>query len=204
MFSKRINLGYEGLKKEHIMIHRKVNYDIMDEIVQRWSPRAFSTEPVKEEELMAMLEAARFAPSCFNEQPWRFIVGYSKETREKVLSVLGEANQVWAKKAPVLMIIVAKKTFEMTGKDNFWHMFDAGTAWGYFSLEAQRRGFITHGMGGFNKKKTVEIFELGEEYQPIAAVAIGMYGDKDALPEDLREREVPAERKELEELILVK
>jgi len=186
------------------MTNRKVNYDIMEEIIHRWSPRAFSNEPVKEEELMAMLEAARFAPSCFNEQPWRFILGYRGENREKVLSVLTESNRVWAEKAPVLMIIVAKKTFAMNEKDNFWHMFDTGTAWGYFSLEAERRGFITHGMGGFDKKKTAEIFELGEEYQPIAAVAIGKYGDKEALPEALREREVPADRKPLEDLILVK
>lgn len=186
------------------MINRKVNYDIMEEIVQRWSPRAFSSEPIKEEELMAMLEAARFAPSCFNEQPWRFIVGYTSETREKVVSVLAESNRVWAAKAPVLLIICAKKTFAMNGKDNFWHMFDAGTAWGYFSLEAQRRGFQTHGMGGFDKKKTVEIFGLGEEYQPIAAVAVGKYGNPEELPEQLREREVPAERKPLEDLILVK
>lgn len=186
------------------MINRNTDYEIMEEIKERWSPRAFSTEPVPMEDVMAILEAARFAPSCFNEQPWRFIVGHTEEMREKVFSLLGEPNKIWAEKAPVLMIVLAKKTFDYNGKENFWHMFDSGIAWGYLSLEAQRRGYITHGMGGFNKKGTVELFNLGDDLQPIAAIALGKMGNKEDLPEDLRLREEPAGRNSLDSLILFK
>ena len=186
------------------MGNRVYNYEIMELIKDHWSPRAFSDEQIPIEDLMAILEAARFAPSCFNEQPWRFIVGHSPETRAKVLSLLNEKNQVWAKKAPVLIIICGKKNYTNNGKFNFYHTFDSGTAWGFLLLEAQRRGYITHGMAGFDKEKTIEAFKLGDVYQPIAAIAIGKLGDKSTLPAELQEIEVPAGRIDLEDLILAK
>jgi len=181
----------------------------MNEILERWSPRAFDPKAVPDNDVMAVLEAARFAPSCFNEQPWRFIVG-SRDSgnekwvsnHEKVLSLLNETNRRWAEKAPVLLIILGIKAFEKNGKDNFWHLFDSGTAWGFLSLEAQRRGYVTHGMGGFNKQQTGEVFSLSEELQPIAVIALGRHGQTEELPEDLRERELPGSRKPLEVLIL--
>ena len=186
------------------MGNRVYNYEIMELIKDHWSPRAFSDEQVPIEDLMAILEAARFAPSCFNEQPWRFIVGHSPEMRAKVLSLINEKNQVWAQHAPVLMIICGKKNFTYNGKPNFYNAFDSGTAWGFLLLEAQRRGYITHAMMGFDKAKTIELFELGDIYQPIAAIALGKLGDKNSLSKELQEREEPGRRIDLEDLILAK
>lgn len=183
---------------------RESSYDIMDEILGRWSPRAFSDSPVPENDVMALLEAARFAPSCFNEQPWRFIVGNQNKIRDRIFGLLAETNRTWAVHAPVLIMILGKKTFVTNGKENFWSSFDAGTAWGYFSLEAERRGYITHAMGGFSKAGAIQEFALGEDLQPIAVVALGKPGSVDRLPEALRLREVPGTRKEIAELILFK
>jgi nitroreductase len=185
------------------MENRKINYKILTEIQERWSPRAFDiNRGVDDQDLMALLEAARYAPSCFNEQPWRFIVAKEPEIRAKMLSVLSENNQKWASKAPVLILLLAKQMFEKIGKTNRWHLFDAGAAWGYFSLEAQRRGLITHAMGGFNVTKARETFAIPEDYDLIAVVAVGYYGNKaDLAPENL-EREKPGLRKETKELLV--
>lgn len=181
---------------------REFNYDIMQEIKERWSPRAFSSEKISWEEIMAVLEAARYAPSCFNEQPWRFIIADDEESHGKMRNILAEANQVWANAAPVLIAILGKKAFEYNGKDNFWHLFDSGTAWGYLSLEAQRRGLATHAMGGFSKKGLKEAFNISDDYDVIAVVALGRPGDKEKLPQALQEKEEPASRKSLQDLIL--
>lgn len=182
-------------------MEREFNYDIMKEIKGRWSPRAFSSEKISSEEIMAILEAARYAPSCFNEQPWRFIVADDEEKLSKMRGVLAETNQVWANAAPVLIAILAKKAFAHNGKDNFWYQFDAGTAWGYLSLEAERRGIITHAMGGFSKELLRETFHVTDEYDVMTVVAIGKMGNKEKLSENLKEREKPEVRESLENLI---
>ena len=181
---------------------RIFNHDIMTEIKERWSPRAFREEPITREEILPLLEAARFAPSCFNEQPWRFLIADEENLRKQMIGVLTEGNQVWARKAPVLILICSKELFQQNGKDNYWNMFDAGTAWGYLSLEAQKRGFITHAMGGFRRKEAKELFQLPEDVKPIAVVAIGRYGDKHSLPADLQEREHPEIRNDIDDLLL--
>ena len=185
------------------MENRKFNHEILIEIQERWSPRAFDIgRGVADEDLMALLEAARYAPSCFNEQPWRFFVAREPEIRAKMLGVLSENNQKWAAKAPILILLLAKQMFDKSGKTNRWHLFDAGTAWGYFGLEAQRRGLITHAMGGFNVAKARETFAIPEDYDLIAVVAVGYYGNKaDLAPEHL-EKEKPGSRKETEELLV--
>lgn len=185
-------------------MERQFKYDIMPEIKTRWSPRAFSSEKIAKEDLYAVLEAASFAPSCFNEQPWRFVVADTEEELSKLRGLLTPANQVWANKAPVLILIVAKIDFDLTGQANFWHMFDTGTAWGFLSLEAERRGLITHGMAGFNRNKSKELYDLTDKYEPIAVIALGKYGDKSDLSEDLQKREKPDVRLELSQLILNK
>ncbi|MBS3872468.1 MAG: nitroreductase family protein [Firmicutes bacterium] len=181
---------------------RDFNHDILDLIKARWSPRAFSAEPVAMPELLALCEAARYAPSCFNEQPWRFILATTPDELAKMQSILAESNLEWAQHAPALLLILAKKTFSETGQDNYWHMFDAGTAWGYLSLEAQSRGLITHGMGGFSKKKAQELYQLPSDLAPMAVIAIGKLGQRDNLPEPLQAREHPGERANLESLFL--
>jgi nitroreductase len=175
-------------------------YDISEDIQKRWSPRAYSEENVPESEVMALLEAARYAPSCFNEQPWRFIVAMAQDELELMRGLLTETNQSWANKAPVLAAIIAKKQFG-SGKDNYWHMFDSGTAWGFFALEAQRRGLIAHAMGGYNREKAQVMLGVPEEYSVITIVAVGKYGDKSQLPAALQSREQPNIRKPLSEIV---
>ncbi len=183
-------------------MERKFNHELMTEIKERWSPRAFSDNPVPEEDLMALLEAARYAPSCSNEQPWRFVVAADQEKLARMREVLDSGNQKWANHAPVLILVAAEKKFLKKGTDNRWCCFDAGTAWGYLSLEAQRRGLITHGMGGFSVDKVRETFNISDRYEVIAVIAVGYYGNKDQLSEYNRDREHPGTRKEIEELLL--
>lgn len=180
---------------------RKFRYNIMTEIRERWSSRAFRDLEVKEEDLMAILEAASYAPSCFNEQPWRFILASTSEELKTMRSLLVDSNYVWAKNAPVLIAIIAKKNFDYNNNLNRWHQFDAGTAWGYLSLEAWRRGYLTHAMGGFRKGEALKQLNIPEDYELITIVALGVYGNKENLPEELQLKDIPNERKPLEELI---
>jgi nitroreductase len=181
---------------------RVFNYNILSEIKERWSARAIEETEVSDEDIMTLLEAARYAPSCFNEQPWRFILAKDKESLAKMRGVLAPLNQVWANKAPVLVLICSKKKFSLNGKENYWHMFDAGTAWGYFSLQAQKLGLVAHAMGGFSMSEAREIFNISEELDIIAVVAVGRYGKKESLDEELQKREQPDVRKEIAELII--
>jgi nitroreductase len=184
------------------MNERRFGSDIMQEIKERWSPRAFSNEKISDDDLSAILEAARYAPSCFNEQPWKFIVAEEADELVKMLNILAPQNQEWAKNAAILILVLSKKTFEANGKENYWHMFDAGTTLGYLSLEAQRRGLITHAMGGFSKEKAAEVYNISNEYSILAVVAVGKYGNFDELFDNIKEREQPGTRKELKEIII--
>ncbi|QSX08423.1 nitroreductase family protein [Alkalibacter rhizosphaerae] len=183
-------------------MNRTFEYEIMPEIKERWSPRAFSQDAVSETDLFALLEAARYAPSCNNEQPWRFIVAQEGDRLQRMRSILNDGNRRWAIQAPVLILILSKKNFESNGKENHWSMFDAGTAWGYLSLEAQRRGLYTHAMGGYNRNLARSLFSIPDDYQIITVVAVGKPGDKWKLDEDLLDREKPNVRKNLEDLFL--
>lgn len=183
------------------MRKRDFSTEILKEIKERWSPRAFSKEKISDEDIIALLEAARYAPSCYNEQPWRFIVAKSDKELEQMRSVIVDSNRVWSDNAPVLIMVLSKKTFDYNGKINNWSIFDAGTAWGYMSIEAERRGLITHAMGGFKKKKSREVYNISEDYSIITVIAVGKYGDKEKLPEDLKKIEEPGTRKDIQSLI---
>ncbi len=184
------------------MENRKFDYEVMNEIMSHWSPRAFDSEkPVPESELNAVLEAARYAPSCFNEQPWRYLIATDSSTREKIVEAMTPGNKEWAPKAPVLMVILSKKAFTQNGKDNRWHLFDAGTSWGYLQLEAQRRGMITHAMGGFNSEKLRDSLSIPEDYSIIALMALGYYGNPDTLSDNYKAKEKPSPRKSIDEII---
>ena len=184
------------------MQNREFDYQVLEEIQGRWSPRAFDPDrKVAEEDLMALLEAARYAPSCFNEQPWRYIVANGGETHAKIVSTLTSSNQEWASKAPALLMVLSVARLQYNGKDNRWHMFDAGTSWGFLSLEAQRRGLITHAMGGFSVERARELFNIPEDVSVIAVVAVGYYGRKEDLSPRNIEREQPSPRKSIGEII---
>jgi nitroreductase len=178
------------------------NYDIMDSIKERWSPRAFKATPVKEEDLRALVEAAGYAPSCFNEQPWRFVLFHEAGQVARLKSYLAAANREWNQEVPAYVLFLYDKQFTHNGKDNRWAAFDTGTAWGYFSLEAHRRGLVTHAMAGFSRSALAEALAIPDNLELIALVAVGEYGDPSRLPETYRLREQPGTRRSLEESLL--
>lgn len=161
-------------------------------ICDRWSPRAFAEAPVEEQTLRSLLEAARWAASSYNEQPWRFIVATRdrEEEFEQMLSCLSPANQAWAGRAAVLMLTVTKNTFSHgTGKPNRHALHDVGQAIAQLTLQATASGLVVHQMGGFDGGRARDLYEIPEGYEPVAAVAIGYPGDPETLPEELAERE---------------
>jgi nitroreductase len=167
--------------------------------LNRWSPRAFQPKPVPDTDLQAVLEAARWAPSCFNEQPWRFIVARKPEDLERLRGCLTSKNRVWADRVPVLLVVISHPFFALDRTVNRWAQFDAGTAWGYLALEATRRGLAAHGMGGFSDKKVRDTFAIPSEWGVHAVVAIGYPGTKEQLPAELQEQERPSGRRPLNE-----
>ncbi|WP_237151162.1 nitroreductase family protein [Pontibacter actiniarum] len=172
-------------------------------IEQRWSPRAFSDRPVREEQLEALFEAARWAPSAMNEQPWRFIYATSdnRESFERLANCLVAGNS-WAKNAAALFITVAKKSYDFNGNPNghAWH--DVGLATGNLLLQATDLGLHVHLMGGFDAAKAREVLGIPEGFEPVSMGAVGYVGEPESLPENLRERELaPRVRKPLNELV---
>ena len=176
-------------------------------IAERWSPRAFLEKPVEREKLLSMFEAARWAPSAFNAQPWRFLTAEKSDAADyaKMLSCLVEANQVWAGKAPVLMILLAKKTFDHNGKPNRWAMHDCGLALENLLLETQALGLAAHPMAGFSVDAVREKYSVPEDFEPLAAIAAGYPGEPDQLEGDLKTRELePRGRNPLEKFVFSK
>lgn len=180
---------------------RKTRYDIDPIYIKRWSPRSFSNQKVSEEVLSSVFEAARWAPSAANVQPWRFVFASTEQDKETFLSFINEGNVVWCKNAPVLIAVISKMEEERFGGNNPAHAFDTGTAWGFLSLEAARKGLITHAMGGFNKEKAKEALSIPNGYQVHAIVALGYQGEKSSLEEAYQKREVPSPRNEVETFV---
>lgn len=182
--------------------HRQADYPIDAAFLNRWSPRAFSPEPLDEETLMGVFEAARWAASSYNEQPWRFLLARSDEDRARFLDFLTPANQAWAKNAPVLVLIVSKKTFSHNDRPNVVYQFDAGTCSGYMTLQASLKGLIAHGMAGFDRDKARAALHIPEDFDPLAVFALGKHGDKSVLPPDVAARETPSGRRPIRESIM--
>jgi len=182
--------------------YREAEHAIDPAFLNRWSPRAFSPEPVDDETLMGVFEAARWAASSFNEQPWRFLLARSEKDRATFLNFLAPPNQVWAKNAPVLVLIVSKKTFSHNGQPNAVFAFDAGTCSGYLTLQASLSGLIAHGMAGFDRDKARTALNIPEDFDPLAVFAIGKHGDKNTLPPDVQAREVPSGRRPVRESVM--
>jgi nitroreductase len=176
---------------------------VLDVIRHRWSPRAYSDREVSSADLKKLFEAARWAASSNNEQPWRFLLGRrGDETYAKILNALAEFNQVWAKTAPVLALSVARKAFVSNGRANRFHLHDTGAATANLFLEAFALGLRSHAMGGFDPEKARASLAIPQEYEIGAVMAIGYLGDPNTLPDQLRQREEsPRERKPLEEIV---
>ncbi len=173
---------------------RKADHDIDPIYLNRWSPRSFLEKEVPEEVLMRIFEAARWAPSANNSQPWRFIIARTKEDREKFHSFIMDRNREWCEKAPVLALLI---TDNQAGA----HTFDAGTAWGFLSLQATKEGLITHAIGGYHRDKAREVMNLPDTFDPQIVIAIGYQGEKEALAEDFQTRELPSNRRPLTETV---
>ena len=178
----------------------ETQYPIHDLIRRRWSPRAFADRPVEPEKLGSLMEAARWGASCFNQQPWFFIVAKQDDgdSFNRLLNCLVEGNRAWAQRAPVLMLSVAKLTFDEGGQSNRHALHDVGFAAGALCFQATALGLVVHQMAGFDMGKAREAFRIPEGYEPVAAIALGYQDEPDVLPEKLQAKErTPRTRKEL-------
>jgi nitroreductase len=183
----------------------KTEHPINDLIAKRWSARAFSTRPVDRSKLLSILEAARWAPSSRNEQPWRYIVftNDNPEKLKKAQSVLKDINN-YAKRAPILICAITKKTYSDNGNYNRLHFHDLGAANENMFLEAFNQGLIMHEMGGFDVQKAREVFNIPEDFEVGIMIAIGYQDIHQVLPESLRQKAyLPRERKPLSEIVFL-
>ena len=171
-------------------------------LLRRWSPRAMSGLPIGEEELLTLFEAARWAPSTYNEQEWRFLYARRETSQWPVFfDLLVEGNRVWCQRAAMLAVILAHRVFERNGKPNPVHLFDCGNAFENLALQGTAMGLVVHGMQGFDFEKARSVLGVPEDYAVVAMFAVGRPGDPALLPEPLREREVPSGRKPVREFI---
>lgn len=183
--------------------NRKPEYPIDPIFLNRWSPRAMSGEELSDEELMPLFEAARWAPSSYNAQQRRFL--YAKRNTpdwDLFFNLLLEGNKIWAKNAAVLVVVIARKTFEHNEKPSPTSVFDTGAAWENLALEGSLRDLVVHGMQGFDWDKARYNLAIPINYDVCAMIAIGKHGNKDDLPEKLQEMEKPNDRKPLHEIVI--
>jgi nitroreductase len=177
---------------------RNVDHACNDLFPNRWSPRAMSGEALSDEEINSLFEAARWAPSCMNSQPWRFLYARKNTPNWEIFfNFLMDGNKLWCVNASVLIVIAAKKTFGDKASPTF--AFDTGAAWENLALQANLMGLVSHGMAGFDYAAAKTGLNLADDYQILAMVALGKPGRKENLPEELREREKPSDRISLKE-----
>jgi nitroreductase len=182
---------------------RKTDYPVNPLILDRWSPRSMTGEEMSDKELMGLFEAARWAPSSYNNQPWRFL--YAKRNTPSwplFFNLMIEFNQGWSKNAAALVVVISGKNFEKNNKPCHTHSFDTGAAWMALALEGASKGYTVHGMEGFDYEKAKKDLNIPEEYQVEAMIAIGKRAPADQLPPELQQREVPSMRKPLEEIAI--
>jgi nitroreductase len=178
-------------------------FPLHDLLTQRWSPRAFSEQAVGQDQLHVLLEAARWAPSSSNEQPWRFIVATKEapEDYDRLLACLLEGNRKWAHRAPVLMLSVARMDFEEDSRPNRHAFHDVGLASENLLLQATALGLVAHPMAGFDVERARAELKIPSGYEPVAMIAVGYPGELSVLPDYLQQRELkPRERKPLTEI----
>lgn len=176
---------------------RTPDADILPMFLDRWSPRAFRPEPLTEAQRASLFEAMRWAPSCYNEQPWLVVYGErpGSDDHNRVLACLVEFNQSWARAAPLLMILFARRRFARNDKPNRHAGFDCGSAWMSLALQARALGLYAHAMAGFDEARCYTDLGVPEpDYEAMAAIAVGVHGDPADLPEPLRAREHPSGR----------
>ena len=189
MFDDPYTIDYSG---------RDVAPGVSAQFVQRWSPRSFRKVDIPPDVLTAIFEAARWSPSCFNEQPWIFVTSTDEDSFVRYLGLLVEGNRVWARNASVLGFAISRRHFTRNDNPNDWSAFDTGAAWMALTLQAQQYGLYTHGMGGIRKDAVYEHLKLDrDKYEVICGFAIGALDRPESLPQELRDREVLTQRKPL-------
>lgn len=178
---------------------RRPDYPVDPLFTDRWSPRAMSGEEIPEQNLMTILEAARWAPSSNNNQPWRILYA-RRNTRHWQLffDLLTDSNKVWNVNAAVLLVMISKNTFE-NGRPSRTHSYDTGAAWENIALQGNLKGYVVHGMQGFDYEKARISLNIPDGYTVEAMAAIGKPGNRDDLPEQLKAREYPSDRRPLKE-----
>lgn len=176
------------------MTQRHTTHPIQPQFTARWSPRAFTDKAVSETEVLSLIEAARWAPSASNLQPWRFVYAL-KGTPEfdAILSTLVAFNQGWAQHAAALIYLVSLTTLDGE-RPMDWHSFDAGAAWMSLALEAHAKGLAAHAMAGFDPEAAATVLGTPDTVKVEAAIAVGHTGSPDSLPDVLKEREGPSDR----------
>jgi nitroreductase len=181
---------------------RKADYPIDPLFVKRWSPRAMTGEPLSEQEIMTLFEAARWAPSTYNEQEWRFL--YARRDTPQwplIFDLLVEGNKMWCKNASILVVIVSHQVFSLNQKPNPVHLFDVGAAFENIALQGMAMGLVVHGMQGFDFGKARTELKVPDDYDVAAMFAAGRPAPAETLSEPLREREKPSDRKPITQLI---
>lgn len=172
-------------------------YPVAELIEQRRSKRAYSSKAVEPEKIKSLFEAARWAPSSVNEQPWFYLYATREQPElwNKIFETLTPSNKIWAREAPLLVVAMYCKNFVRNDRPNGSAKFDLGAANAFLSLQATQLGLNIHQMGGFEKQKAIESLNIPDSYEPVVVLAIGYLGEMESLPENLREREVaPRER----------
>ena len=189
-------------KTPNALDHRIADHPIDPLFVRRWSPRAMSGEPIRDAELMSLFEAARWAPSTYNEQEWRFLYAKRDGTHwHTFFDLLVDGNKAWCDKAAVLVVVLSHRVFSRNGKPNPVHTFDAGVAFENIALQGTAMGLVVHGMQGFDYDRAARDLKVPADYKVEAMFAVGRPGDPDLLPEPLRGRDIPSLRKPLAELV---
>ncbi|WP_144639940.1 nitroreductase family protein [Bordetella genomosp. 13] len=181
---------------------RRAEHPVDPLFLDRWSPRAYADEAIGADTLLTILDAAHWAPSSYNFQPWRFV--YARRgtpSWDRLLGTLNEFNRGWAQAASALVVILSKTTATPRGQQeavpNPTHSFDAGAAWAFLALQASLLGWHAHGMAGIDRDLARRTLGVPDDYAIEAAVAIGRLGDKATLPASLQLREVPSQRLQL-------
>lgn len=181
----------------------ETEFEIHELIKKRWSPRSFSDRSVDPELIRQLFDAARWAPSSFNEQPWRFIYARKENSKAfgKLSRVMVEFNRKWASDAPILILTVVKERFSRNNKPNRVAEHDIGSAMAYLTFEATRHNLYVHQMAGIDPDKAKELFDIPEGFKPFTMAAVGYLGNPDDLNEDLRKSEIkPRNRKPIHEI----
>jgi nitroreductase len=190
-------------EQDEVQSYRKPSFEITTLLLNRWSPRSMTGEEISQDALMSLFEAARWAPSSFNNQPWRFV--YAKRNTEhwnRFFSLLNEGNKIWAKDAAALVVVLSRKNFEYNEKPSITHQFDSGAAWENLALEAASQGIVTHGMQGFDYERARQELNVPDNFDVMAMIAIGKRGPRENLPPKLQEKEFPNDRKPLQEIVM--